>query len=365
MGIKNLNVLLKKYIKQGIVVQNLDTLSGKTIAIDISIYLYKFQYGGGNCIKKFLDQIINFWKYGITPIYIFDGIPPTEKRQTLQKRKVIKQKTVNDINSLEDIITQQKELFQKKKIELRFSSDEEKTEELSTELSDIKEYLKKHETALKKKQKSYINITIQDINNCKKLFNTLGVKYIVSNSEADILCCELLKSNIVDYCMSEDMDFLTHGCSRLLKNYDYKKNTIQIYLLDTILQELEITYQNFVDVCILCGCDYTNKINGIGPINALKYIKKYNSIEEIIANLINVKTKSKNKLKIQNDFNYHRAREIFFTKNTPPLDKDDLLVGRTNYDLLSEFLIENKIKYNINKVKSYRNSLYKLKKTNF
>ena len=50
---------------------------------------------------------------------------------------------------------------------------------------------------------------------------------------------------------------------------------------------------------------------------------------------------------------------VFFTKTTPPLDKEDLFVGRTNYDLLSEFFVENKIKYNLNKVKSYRNSLYK------
>ena len=361
MGIKNLNVLLKKYVKEGIVIQNLDTLSGKIVAIDVSIYLYKFQYGGGNYLKKFLDQVMNFWKYGITPIYIFDGTPPTEKSVTLQKRKKLKQKTENDMSSLADIILQQKQLFQKKKIELRFSSDEETTEELSVELSQLKDELKKHETALKKKQKSYINITIQDINNCKKLFNILGVKYIVSETEADILCCELLKSKIVDYCMSEDMDFLTHGCNKLLKNYDYKTNSIHVYLLDTILTELDITFENFVDVCILCGCDYTNKINGIGQINALKYIKKYNSIENIIENLINGTTKTKNKFKIQDDFNYLRAREIFLTKTTPPLDKEDLLVGRTNYDSLSTFFVENKIKYNMNKVKSYRNSLYKPK----
>jgi flap endonuclease-1 len=361
MGIKNLNVLFKKYVKNGISVQNLDTLSDKIIAIDLSIYLYKFQYGGGNYLKKFLDQIINFWKYGITPVYIFDGIPPTEKSETLQKRKITKKKTENDMNSLADIIVQQKNLFQKKQIELRFSSDEEKTEELSVELSEIKDNLKKHETALKKKQKSYINITINDINNCKKLFNILGIKYIVSNSEADILCCELLKSKVVDYCMSEDMDFLTHGCNKLLKNYDYKTNTIQIYQLDKILEELNITFENFVDVCILCGCDYTNKINGIGPINALKYIKKYNCIENIIENLINGNTKGKNKFKIIDDFNFLRARQIFLTKTPPPLEKDDLLVGRTNYDLLSTFFVENKIRCNMNKVKSYRNSLYKPK----
>jgi len=57
-----------------------------------------------------------------------------------------------------------------------------------------------------------------------------------------------------------------------------------------ILIDLEINYEEFVDLCILCGCDYTCKIKGIGPINAYKLIKKYKTIELIIKNplIINI-----------------------------------------------------------------------------
>jgi len=37
-----------------------------------------------------------------------------------------------------------------------------------------------------------------------------------------------------------------------------------------------------VDLCILCGCDYTNSIEGIGPIKAYNYMKKRRSIEGVI-----------------------------------------------------------------------------------
>jgi 5'-3' exonuclease len=35
-------------------------------------------------------------------------------------------------------------------------------------------------------------------------------------------------------------------------------------------------------MCILCGCDYASKIEGIGPVKAYKFIKEYSTIENLI-----------------------------------------------------------------------------------
>ena len=35
----------------------------------------------------------------------------------------------------------------------------------------------------------------------------------------------------------------------------------------------------FIDLCILCGCDYVNNIRGVGPVTALKWINKSKNIE--------------------------------------------------------------------------------------
>ena len=43
--------------------------------------------------------------------------------------------------------------------------------------------------------------------------------------------------------------------------------------LSSILEELDLTYEQYIDFCILCGCDYTSKVPGIGPVKALKMIK--------------------------------------------------------------------------------------------
>ena len=43
-----------------------------------------------------------------------------------------------------------------------------------------------------------------------------------------------------------------------------------------------MTYEQFIDFCILCGCDYTSKIPNVGPIKAYSYIKAHKNIENII-----------------------------------------------------------------------------------
>jgi flap endonuclease-1 len=35
-------------------------------------------------------------------------------------------------------------------------------------------------------------------------------------------------------------------------------------------------------MCILCGCDYTDTIEGIGPITSYKLISEYETIENVI-----------------------------------------------------------------------------------
>ena len=35
-------------------------------------------------------------------------------------------------------------------------------------------------------------------------------------------------------------------------------------------------------MCILCGCDYTYSIGGLGPVTALKLIKECGTIENVL-----------------------------------------------------------------------------------
>ena len=64
-------------------------------------------------------------------------------------------------------------------------------------------------------------------------------------------------------------------------------------------------HPQFVDLCILCGCDYCDSIRGIGPKKALKLIKAHGTIEKSIAAL------DKTKFTIPENFDYARVRLFF------------------------------------------------------
>lgn len=41
----------------------------------------------------------------------------------------------------------------------------------------------------------------------------------------------------------------------------------------------------FIELCILLGCDYLEPIKGVGPKSALKLIREYGSLGEIVKHL--------------------------------------------------------------------------------
>ena len=80
MGIKNLTSIIKHNAPNGISKVHLSEYRGRVIAIDTSIYLYKYMYNG-NYLNNFVKQILRLLRNNITPLYIFDGKPPEQKKK--------------------------------------------------------------------------------------------------------------------------------------------------------------------------------------------------------------------------------------------------------------------------------------------
>ena len=74
-------------------------MSGKKIAVDISIYMYKYE-AEGCLIENIYLMLAVFRKYQITPVFIFDGKPPNEKKDLLQKRRQDKKQAEQEYKQL-------------------------------------------------------------------------------------------------------------------------------------------------------------------------------------------------------------------------------------------------------------------------
>lgn len=317
MGIKNLTVILNKKCQLAINTRKLDEYSKIfelddnsykiKFGIDLSIFLYKFLYNNNDHIEGLTRLILRLLKNHITPIFVFDGKPPKEKNETIQLRKdkrnfLVVKKNINlhVINTkgtlnYDDFKNKINEYIDNENIS--FIIDDEEIKNL---FEKSKEELYSENEKLSKK---IIYVTQQHIESSKELFDLFGIKYIHAPCEAESLLAMLCKNNYIDGCISEDTDILANGGHLFLRNFNADKNEVEEYCLQGILDSLEITHEQFIDMCILCGCDYTEKINGMGPITAHKLIVKYKTLEEILIN--------NKKFIIPDNFDYVKARELF------------------------------------------------------
>ncbi len=111
------------------------------------------------------------------------------------------------------------------------------------------------------------------------------------------------------------MDALTFGTAVLLRGFNNKKEPILEVNSEEMLKELELSYDEFVDLCILCGCDYSQSIDGIGPVTAYKLIKEHKKLEDVVKKLEdeNRLGTKKRKWMIPEPFPYPDIRELFKT----------------------------------------------------
>lgn len=255
MGIKNLLKFLNSY-PDLIVEKNINDFKGKKIAIDISILLYQIiiyvRNTGSDLTNKkgeltshilgLFNKTIKLLSKGIIPVYVFDGKPPQLKKKVLDIRKNIKQKAIEKMKT-------------------------------TTNKKDIIKYFKRS-----------VTITKKQLDDCRQLLNLMGVQYIDAPEEADSQCAWLAKNGFVDAVFTEDMDILTFGSPYIIKNLtSINKKPIEISL-QKIKNKFEWTQDEFIDFCILLGCDYCDNLLNYNCFEIFKIFQKNKSIDLFLKN---------------------------------------------------------------------------------
>lgn len=249
MGIRYLNRFLKENASSAIRLADLGELANKKIAVDISIYMYRFASEGA-LIENMYLMLSVFKYYGIIPVFIFDGKPPPEKRELLKKRKEDKFEAEQEYNKLQDLLKGNNNMDENERQEILYNMD-----------------------LLKR---TFVNINKNDIERVKELIRAYGNTYYDAPGEADELCSLLVLRNKVWACLSEDMDMFLYGCPRVLRYMSLMGHTCVIYNTTEILNELGISQEQLREICVLSGTDYNIESDSSNTLmTTLKYFKKY------------------------------------------------------------------------------------------
>ena len=308
MGIKNLTSLIKSKSPDAIETKGLYTLKDKKIAIDASILIYKslsnvrkdnayLTNKEGKVVSHIFGlfhKVIQFLSFGIEPIFVFDGKPPEEKKEVLMERN----KKVTESKLLMD----------------KTEDNEEK----------------------KKIEKSTIRIKKEHIDDLKQLFTLMGISYVHPNCEAETYAAHLCKKKIVYGVYSEDMDTLAFGSPYLIRNCIDKsikrKDAISVFSLEKLLQGFEMNYEQFVELCILSGCDYCGTIPRIGNVRAFSGMQKFSNATDFINSLDPNNVPENYLMKLI------KAKSLFIETN---FEDAEIISSTKNDEKLIEYLIQD------------------------
>lgn len=318
MGIKNLHYLLKKYCPQVYTTVPLSKYAFKKIAIDLSIFMYRYKTTYGEQWLQGFLQMITVLRYNdIHFIVVYDSKAPPEKDNERKSRIEERAKNRQRVEKLEQAWQRfQEEYGYDTPVTLNTTTDRDETFALfihklldTLHTDDIAPAI--IDSELLKLRQSSMNIRSEDFELTKKLFHICGIPYIVAQGEAEATCAALNSQGYVSGVLTDDTDVLAYGSPIMLCKIDFTTNTCVELDFCEILEELRLTSQEFIDLCILCGTDYNTNLTKINCDKAYRWIQQYHSLEEIENNNPSLSFAP---------LNYHRIREIFQQPYTFPPD---------------------------------------------
>ena len=333
MGIKNLSKFLQKQLPTLYQRRPLSHYAGKKIAIDITLYLYRFkQTAKSRWLSSLINMILMLKKNDIQGIFVYDTKAPEIKGPKIQERKRRRSQATHRIDSIRKAYQIYEESEHKIVDPILVQTMERSTRHstrllgpMDVDTFDIDSNVIEQEIMRLEKQNIYVSTT--DFELSKEFLRLAGLVYINSESEAETLCSFLCCHGYVDAVLSNDTDVMVYGTPLFLTNLN--KGTVQEIQFEQITKGLGITYEQFRDFCIMCGTDYNSNIYRVGCVNAYKYLQRYGTIEGI-RDGTNLDTSV---------LLYEKVRDIFTVPSV--LEEPDLTERKPDIPLLEVFLVEN------------------------
>ncbi|XP_054877438.1 flap endonuclease GEN homolog 1 [Poeciliopsis prolifica] len=211
------------------------SLSGKTLAVDLSLWVCEAQHVQammGRVMKPHLRNLFfrvsSLTLMGVKLVFVMEGEAPQLKSETMSKRT-----------------------------EMRFGGSR-------------KAHFSKSSTTTSRGRFKAV------LRECADMLNYLGVPWVTAAGEAEAMCAYLDSAGLVDGCITNDGDAFLYGARTVYRNFNMNSKDPQVdcYQTSRVQTELHLSRENLVGLAILLGCDYIPKgIPGVGREQALRLMQ--------------------------------------------------------------------------------------------
>lgn len=279
MGIKNILPFLKEASPEAFVSTMMINFAGYRIAVDAPYLMYVLSSRAKSKLMKssglneelkldkeevrkvwvsmLVDQITTFLICGITPVFVFDGKHPAEKDKTKEGRKKVKDERNVKIASLQEKMIN--------------------CDPLERKANDIKE--------LSNLIKSDLSFCKEDYDLYFDILYNMGIPALRADADGEQLCSMLAIEGKVAAVFSSDSDTLAYGCpttiNKILDNFRGGSPVAECIIISKILEDLKISFETFVDLCIACGCDFNHNMPQVGCKRAYGLLKEFGRLENL------------------------------------------------------------------------------------
>ncbi|XP_072263606.1 flap endonuclease GEN homolog 1 [Pyxicephalus adspersus] len=212
----------------------LQSLSGKTLAVDLSIWVCEAQsvkqmigVVSKPHLRNLFFRVSSLNLMGVKLVFVTEGEAPKLKADTMNKRNAMR-------------------------------------------------YGPSNKPAPSRPGRSYFKSVLKE---CLRMLDCLGVPWVQAAGEAEAMCAYLNAKGYVDGCITNDGDVFLYGAQTVYRNFtmNVKDPHVDCYKASAIKDKLGLDRESLVALAILLGCDYVPKgLPGVGKEMALKFIRSLN-----------------------------------------------------------------------------------------
>lgn len=249
-------------------------LRGRRMAVDANGELYQFlaliRLTDGTPLKDAHGRVTShlsglFYRttrliaeIGLELVFVFDGRPPTEKTPEIARRRAVRER------------------YEEEATAARLAGDPARAYSKSTMTS---------------------RLTSEMVADAKELLRLMGVAIVQAPSEAEAQAAHMARRGDVWAAASKDYDTLLFGAPRLVRfltvsgreflpsQGTFRPITPELIDLQRMLDALDITRPQLIDLALLVGTDFHAGVKGIGPKKALALVKRHGAIEQMPAEI--------------------------------------------------------------------------------
>lgn len=322
----------------------------KTVAMDVSIFMHQIIDSNADPSVFYTNLYDELKSFDINIEFYFDGKRApikqhehrrrqearlAEERRQAERRRMMEKLQSSSDKTVESVLTEARdtdpglarELAKQTQLHIPGLIEKDAAPKLQVDVSavitSLAQRINKHDD-----RETVSSIHYQDL---MRTFRMRNIPFLVAASESEKLGAQKVREGTIAAFITNDGDALTFGCPLMVRNFRKFSQPLQMVRLDRVLRALNVNYAQFVDVCVISGCDFTESrgLPMMGMVKALEVIRTHGSLDNYIESaafrgyLRRLQTSKKYNTFTMDQFQHRAARDMFVDRTDQVVHIDD------------------------------------------